>query len=343
MNHTTAAAASLSSSTTSSSSSSSPTTTTASSSPLLFLSGSTQSMTEGIKQSEKKNNNGSGGNRSNSDDDDGDDNHSSSSSSIKGGNTMTGIFHGLLEGIGFSLHATNYYSKSFLAGGIAGAIAKTSVAPLERTKIIFQTSSARFSLQASAIEMFAIVEHEGFTALWRGHAASLVRVIPYSAIQLTTFDIAKVMLMKEGETDLRPIMRVLSGAIAGGISVLFTYPLDLLRARMAVQRHKHPIKGALRNSFNQVIEKEGIIGLFRGLVPTLVGIVPYSGLAFGSFGELFILLFLVLSFLLFLVLSFLLFFLSFLLFFFFLCFLMLFFSSSLFYPLLYSLLFILHP
>ncbi len=178
-----------------------------------------------------------------------------------------------------------HISKSFVAGGIAGAIAKTVVAPLERTKIIFQTSQARFSLFGLSSELYTIVHNEGFSALWRGHTASLARVIPYSAIQLTSYDIVKGFLLNPGERDLPPALRIAAGGLAGGISVICTYPLDLVRARMAVQRDAFAVRGALRKNIKEVYRMDGIGGLYKGLFPTMLGIVPYSGLAFGTFGK----------------------------------------------------------
>jgi Mitochondrial carrier protein len=35
--------------------------------------------------------------------------------------------------------------KSFVSGGLAGIVAKTAIAPFERVKVIFQTSSEQFS------------------------------------------------------------------------------------------------------------------------------------------------------------------------------------------------------
>lgn len=56
------------------------------------------------------------------------------------------------------------------------------------------------------------------------------------------------------------------------------YPIDLVKTRMQNQR-AGPIVGELayRNSmdcFKKVIRHEGVLGLYRGLVPQLLGVAP---------------------------------------------------------------------
>jgi hypothetical protein len=74
---------------------------------------------------------------------------------------------------------------------------------------------------------------------------------------------------------------------AGAVSVCATYPLDLTRAQLAVLRTKTG-PGQVNNGFASVIynnyQSRGVVGLFRGITPTLMGILPYSGLAF-AFNE----------------------------------------------------------
>ena len=66
---------------------------------------------------------------------------------------------------------------------------------------------------------------------------------------------------------LHPVYKFAAGAIAGSVATLLTYPLDVLRVRLALT------PGATWQS----TIKQG--GLMRGLVPTVVGIIPYSGTA----------------------------------------------------------------
>lgn len=84
-----------------------------------------------------------------------------------------------------------------------------------------------------------------------------------------------------------PLSRLLAGSAAGTISVLFTYPLDVARARIAYTVHTKPQKHALYNSLMTPLkESGGIAVLYRGFVPTIMGIVPYAGVSFFTYDTL---------------------------------------------------------
>lgn len=111
------------------------------------------------------------------------------------------------------------------------------------------------------------------------------RVLPYSGIQLMTFDqFKKLALARRGpETKrLSPMEKFTCGALAGATSVAMTYPLDLMRARMAVQRVHHKYAN-LSHAFKTMRAEEGVRSMYRGIAPTMLGILPYAGLSFFTF------------------------------------------------------------
>ena len=74
------------------------------------------------------------------------------------------------------------------------------------------------------------------------------------------------------------------GGVAGGIGSFAVYPIDLVKTRLQNQRSGKPkplpdgsipphYRGAL-DCFQQVLRKEGLRGLYRGLGPQLVGVAP---------------------------------------------------------------------
>jgi hypothetical protein len=137
--------------------------------------------------------------------------------------------------------------RNIAAGGFAGMVAKSVVAPFDRIKILYQISSAEFHIYKVPGVAMNIVRTEGWTALWKGNTATMIRVFPYSGIQFMVFDRCKTFLLREQELDyvrrkamdrttkrphwgLSPTESLVSGMIAGVVSVSMTYPLDLTRA-----------------------------------------------------------------------------------------------------------------
>ena len=57
-----------------------------------------------------------------------------------------------------------------------------------------------------------------------------------------------------------------------------TYPLDSARAKMAVTNKDHSQN--LYQIFKKVKKSEGISSFYRGLLPTMIGIIPYGGVSF---------------------------------------------------------------
>lgn len=215
--------------------------------------------------------------------------------------------------------------RSFTAGGLAGAIAKTSVAPLDRVKVLMQTSSLHALSRISASGtpypsilscLTHITKSDGPAGLFRGNGAMVARIFPYAAVQYTAFETYNAALSTYmfGPDSRSPLKRFLAGAAAGTTAVFMTYPLDLARTRMALRTGPggaglaaatasavssavpagvrpaassaaappHGIFGTLR----RVVTKDGLVGLYRGLYPTLAGVVPYAGTNFFMYGVL---------------------------------------------------------
>eukprot|EP00536_Pseudo-nitzschia_multiseries_P007585 jgi/Psemu1/195988/e_gw1.180.92.1 len=176
--------------------------------------------------------------------------------------------------------------RNMFAGGTSGMIAKSFVAPFDRIKILYQVSSAEFRITHVPRIAKKIAQEEGIAALWKGNMATLIRVFPYSGIQ---FMMQKAINPETPKPSwgLSPLESLCAGMTAGATSVIATYPLDLTRAQLAVLKTK---KGQPSSNirFGAALLKNyrdrGAVGLFRGITPTLMGILPYSGLAF-SFNE----------------------------------------------------------
>ncbi|KAF9206174.1 hypothetical protein BGZ49_002879 [Haplosporangium sp. Z 27] len=84
-------------------------------------------------------------------------------------------------------------------------------------------------------------------------------------------------ILQQQQSSSKFVSKLAAGAIAGITGVLIVYPLDMVKTRL--QNQKKDVLGKLQyrggiDCFRQVIAKEGARGLYRGIVPNLIGITP---------------------------------------------------------------------
>ena len=82
---------------------------------------------------------------------------------------------------------------AFMAGGVAGAVSRTIVSPLERLKILLQIQSVgrteyRLSIWKALVKMW---REEGWRGFMRGNGTNCIRIIPYSAVQFGSYNFYK--------------------------------------------------------------------------------------------------------------------------------------------------------
>jgi solute carrier family 25 protein 16 len=223
----------------------------------------------------------------------------------------------------------DYVVRSGLAGGIAGCAvrhglsprcaqgqvtdqpqAKTVVGPLDRVKILFQASSPQYAKYTGSWfgffrAMRDIQASEGTRGLFRGHSATLLRIFPYAGIKFLAYEQIRAVIIPDRRNET-PIRRLLSGSLAGTISVCFTYPLEVVRVRLAFEtktHHRTTLRNICKTIYNEhpppppsqsipshattttaalarATPLSGLSNFFRGFAPTLLGMIPYAGCSF---------------------------------------------------------------
>ncbi|KAK1138125.1 hypothetical protein K0M31_002609 [Melipona bicolor] len=176
--------------------------------------------------------------------------------------------------------------KSLIAGGVAGMCSKTTVAPLDRIKILLQAHNKHYKHLGIFSGLKEIIQRERFTALYKGNYAQMIRIFPYAATQFTTFESYKKYLGGLFGTYTR-IDKFAAGSAAGVTAVTLTYPLDVIRARLAFQVAGERLYAGIVHAGITIFKNEGgIRALYRGFWPTIIGMIPYAGFSFYSFEEL---------------------------------------------------------
>lgn len=203
-----------------------------------------------------------------------------------------------------------YLIKSGLAGGFAGCAAKTAVGPLDRVKILFQTRNPQFAKYTGSWSGFPtairdIYTSTGVRGLFKGHSATLLRIFPYAGIKFLAYEQIRARVIKNKAQET-PARRFISGSLAGMMSVFLTYPLEVIRVRLAFETKEEArsslvtivkkiyaeqpppvahssstaVTAAATNVVEKVTPRSGLSNFFRGFTPTLAGMIPYAGASF---------------------------------------------------------------
>ena len=97
-------------------------------------------------------------------------------------------------------------------------------------------------------------------------------------------DVFRMCFPAQTQAAFPAYMSFMVGSMAGVTASVTTYPLDLVRARMAGLL-KQESRGVWA-TMSHVVKREGYKGLFRGLTPTMIGAIPYEGVKFGVYDVL---------------------------------------------------------
>lgn len=125
----------------------------------------------------------------------------------------------------------------------------------------------------------------GVRSFYRGLPMGLVGMFPYSAIDLTTFEYlkraitkhnARVRDCKEEEALPGNFMTATVGAFSGAFGASVVYPINLLRTRLQSQGTAihPPTYTGVWDVTVRTVQGEGYRGLFKGITPNLLKVVP---------------------------------------------------------------------
>ena len=136
-----------------------------------------------------------------------------------------------------------------------------------------------------------VYKEQGFVSFWRGNLANVLRYFPTQALNFAFKDTyKKVFCPYNPKTDPFKFFlgNMASGGAAGATSLMFVYPLDFARTRLAADVGKAGKTGerefnGLTDCLSKIFKSDGPVGLYRGFGISVVGIIFYRAAYFGMF------------------------------------------------------------
>ncbi|TPP61110.1 Calcium-binding mitochondrial carrier protein SCaMC-1 [Fasciola gigantica] len=177
----------------------------------------------------------------------------------------------------------------FFSGAFAGATAQTIIYPMEvlKTRMCLRKSGQYSSIFDCARKL----HHEyGWRIFYRGYVPNMLGILPYAGIELALFETFKQSYVrytnsgKEGATP--PVyVSVTAGALSSVCGQLGTYPLALVRTKLQAQTAGSDKIGLVQLCQN-IVKNEGFTGLFRGLGPNMLKVIPAVSVSYACYDQL---------------------------------------------------------
>ncbi|KAG6388423.1 hypothetical protein SASPL_149849 [Salvia splendens] len=184
----------------------------------------------------------------------------------------------ILEGISKRANATKY----LIAGGVAGAASRTATAPLDLLKVIFQVQTKHVPI-SHAVQ--SIWKEGGLLGFFRGNGLNVIKVGPESAIKFYTYEMLKnVIGDSNGDTGI--LGRLTAGGLAGAVAQTSIYPMDLIKTRLQTYSSDRGSVPNIGKLARDILAQEGPRAFYKGLIPSLLGIVPYAGIDLAAYETL---------------------------------------------------------
>ncbi|XP_059839641.1 mitochondrial adenyl nucleotide antiporter SLC25A24-like [Hypanus sabinus] len=173
--------------------------------------------------------------------------------------------------------------ERFLAGSLAGVTAQTSIYPMEvlKTRMALR-KTGQYSGVADCVRK--IWKNEGLIAFYKGYIPNILGIIPYAGIDLAIYETLKKMWLSryaQDSADPGVLVLLACGTTSSTCGQLASYPLALVRTRMQAQASLEGAKQlSMMELFRNILAKEGPFGLYRGLAPNFMKVIPAVSISY---------------------------------------------------------------
>mmetsp|Transcript_17553 Transcript_17553/g.48989 ORF Transcript_17553/g.48989 Transcript_17553/m.48989 type:complete len:335 (+) Transcript_17553:1350-2354(+) len=169
---------------------------------------------------------------------------------------------------------------TLVAAGLAGATSSTLLYPLEvvRSRITCDTSGA----YKGVLDAFRkVVATEGVGALYAGVGPSIAAIVPEAAITYGMFDLLKRSYSEmRGVAEPSVLVSLTFGVSSAFMGQVVAYPLETISRRMQISADVNTSAAEVAMG---IIKKEGFKGLYGGIRPSMMKVLPMAILSFGTY------------------------------------------------------------
>ncbi|XP_034942908.1 calcium-binding mitochondrial carrier protein SCaMC-2-A isoform X2 [Chelonus insularis] len=171
--------------------------------------------------------------------------------------------------------------ERFMAGSIAGGISQSAIYPLEvlKTRLALRKTGEFSGILDAAKKIYA---QGGLRSFYRGYIPNLIGILPYAGIDLAVYETLKNRYLKTHTDNEQPAFWVLllCGTASSTAGQVCSYPLALVRTKLQAELSPGNSPNTMIGVFQDIIQREGIRGLYRGLTPNFLKVAPAVSISY---------------------------------------------------------------
>lgn len=182
-------------------------------------------------------------------------------------------------------HVVNH----IIAASLGEVASCTIRVPYEIVKMRSQTrdTSVQGKFKTSIGNMSIIrdvISKEGFIGFYRGYSSTIMRDLPFSALQYPIWEKLKSNHLIKHKRPATAGESAYYGSIAGAIAAFITTPLDVAKSRIMLADKNEPLaQGKVLLALKEIYKEKGARGLFAGVVPRILWISVGAAIFLGSY------------------------------------------------------------
>lgn len=206
--------------------------------------------------------------------------------------------YGQIQMVQRRFHPEETLFDVFVAGTGAGIFQTLLLAPLDNVKIRLQAQTNQRFFTGPLHCLTWLYQSHGIRGLYKGMYATLLRDSFSYGVYFAAYEFTKQRMVKFknssreipapviGEIlhieqiEASPLDMFLAGGIAGVVSWLVIYPVDVVKSRIQEDSFKNPKYNGMIDCFKKSVASDGWRSLLRGLSPTLLRTFIVSGANF---------------------------------------------------------------
>jgi len=162
----------------------------------------------------------------------------------------------------------------FATSAFSAGLSKTICSPVENVKLVQQRYHVSLPEACSFIN-----SHKGPLGFFSSNTVNVLRYFPTQAFNFAFKGYIKNKINFQPQNVFAKILvNIVTGGLAGSLSLILVYPLDVIRSHQATS--EKPM------SMIQAVEHVGFGGLYSGLTISFLGVFVYRGVYFGLYDTL---------------------------------------------------------